>query len=179
MPLAIVWPAPDEPFGSAGSEALERDADVQDGLCEHIGYGKMRAVSATWDEAIQRFREVGGRHRCPLVRTYVVLLESARARWQSIVAVHPWRLDLLDLTARRASPRMVQAEFRVRDGRPVVHFDSDQAGRCQRLGPAKGPSTSWPATTSIATQTGSSQFHGIRYLTDDPNSHAPADDRSL
>lgn len=84
----------------------------------------MRAVSDTWDEAIQRFRNAGG--DTDAARAYVMLLESARARWQSVVAVHPWRLDLLDLTPRRASPHTVQAEFRVRDGKPVVQF---------RLGP--------------------------------------------
>lgn len=81
-------------------------------------------MSNTWDEAIARFRELGG--DTDAVRLYIRLLEGAQTRWQSAVAVHPWRLDVLVLTPRGGATHDVQAEYRVRDGEPIVIF---------RLGP--------------------------------------------
>lgn len=81
-------------------------------------------MSNTWDEAIDRFRELG--NDSDAGRTYIHLLEGARARWESVVAVHPWRLDVLVLSPRTGATHDVQAEYRVRDGEPIVIF---------RLGP--------------------------------------------
>lgn len=81
-------------------------------------------MSNTWDDAIARFRELG--NDTDAGRTYIRLLEGAQARWESVVAVHPWRLDVLVLTPRVGATHDVQAEYRVRDGEPVVIF---------RLGP--------------------------------------------
>ena len=55
-------------------------------------------------------------------RAYVVLLEGARARWESVIAVHPWRLDVLYLEPRESSDLAIQAEYRVRDGEPIIIF---------------------------------------------------------
>jgi len=81
-------------------------------------------VSDTWDEAIARFRELG--KDTDGSRTYIRLLEGAKDRWESAVAVHPWRLDVLVLTPRVRPTQDVQAKYRVRDGKPILIF---------RLGP--------------------------------------------
>jgi hypothetical protein len=96
----------------------------------------MPGDASAWDAAIQRFREVTP--RTDATRTYIELLEGARARWGSLVVIHPWRLDILHLTAKTPSELAVQAEYRVRysgfvdgelhDGQPIVVF---------RLGPGR------------------------------------------
>jgi hypothetical protein len=83
-------------------------------------------VVQTWDAALQRFGDLGA--GTDAVRAYISLLEGARQRWQSVIAVHPWRLDVLVFTPRAPSPHQVQADYRVRDGHPIVIF---------RLGPAR------------------------------------------
>jgi hypothetical protein len=39
-----------------------------------------------------------------------------------VIAVHPWRLDVLHLRPRNPSDLAIRAEYRVRGGQPVVIF---------------------------------------------------------
>ncbi len=85
----------------------------------------MDEAVVTWDDAIARFTEAA---TTDAGRAYLMLLDSARPRWESSIAIHPWRLDILDLTSRADSGRSVQAEYRVRDGQPIVIFRLGSGG---------------------------------------------------
>jgi hypothetical protein len=74
-----------------------------------------------WDVPIQRFRDLAG--DTDAGRVYIALMEGARSRWELTVTVDSWwRLDVLTLTSRHLSPHTVFAEYRVRDGEPIVVF---------------------------------------------------------
>lgn len=83
-------------------------------------------MTETWNAAIERFRLHAT--KTDAARLYVALLEDAQERWQSTVAVHDWRLDVLALTPRSDSSRQVQAEYRRRDGQSIVVFTLGPAG---------------------------------------------------
>ena len=85
-------------------------------------HGRVRPADPTWETAIQRFRDLAGDSDAG--RAYVTLLEGARARWESVIAIHPWRLDVLDLRPREPSELAIQAEYRVRDGQPIIILSS-------------------------------------------------------
>ncbi len=86
----------------------------------------MDEADATWDDAIARFTDAA---TTDAGRTYLMLLDSAKSRWESSVAIHPWRLDVLDLTSRADPGQSVQAEYRVRAGQPIMIFRLGPSGR--------------------------------------------------
>jgi hypothetical protein len=85
-----------------------------------------RCMEEGWDAAIERFREVT--HVRAAQQAYLDLLVDAQARWQSVVRVHPWRLDVLVFEARAGSEHEVWVEHRVRDGMQVLVFKLGPAG---------------------------------------------------
>ena len=90
-------------------------------------------AETSWGAAVRRFSDTD---QSDAVRTYLHLLEGARARWESAVHVLPWRLDVLRFEPRTSKELAVQVQYRIRysgfvdgvlmDGQPVLHF---------RLGP--------------------------------------------